>query len=648
MSADYLQQTGVFLAAAVVAVPICARLGLGSVLGYLLAGVAVGPFLLNLAGNTEEIMRIAEFGVVVMLFLVGLEVQPKELWRLKVPVFGLGGLQVIVTAGLLMLSCMLLGVDWRGALAIGLALSLSSTAIVLQSYAERGIQQTEGGQNGFAVLLSQDIMVIIILAVIPMLAVADPSSASAAEEQAGDISQLPGWAQTLISLSVISGVIIGAKFLLRPIFRFVASTGVRELFTATALLIVVGIAVLMGFIGISAALGTFIGGVVLADSEYRHELESDLEPFKGLLLGLFFITVGAAIDFNIIANQPIAIVLMTIGLLVIKAGALYVLAALFGVSKPHRWTLGLSLAQGGEFAFVLISLILSHSVLPTETARMVTVIIALSMAFTPLLFILNDRVIQPRFSGADDQREADDPSGGHGKPVVIAGFGRYGQLAGRMLKANGFNCSILDLDAGAINTLRKHGLEVYYGDAGRHDLLLSAGCSEAKALIIAIDNADRALEIADLARRNFPHLKIIARAQDPRHAFALRQVGVDETVCEAEQGGIGLGEKTLEQLGWGAWRAARASRRFKQHQQETYRQLAESWGDDQATLLVHRSRVQDLEQMLEADDEDRALQVDAAWRTGLVAETLKGSDSQAAAKGYELAACGGELASQTH
>ena len=243
-----------------------------------------------------------------------------------------------------------------------------------------------------------------------MLAVADPSSVSAADEQAGGISQLPGWAQTLISLSVISGVIIGAKFLLRPIFRFVASTGVRELFTATALLIVVGIAVLMGFIGISAALGTFIGGVVLADSEYRHELESDLEPFKGLLLGLFFITVGAAIDFNIIANQPIAIVLMTIGLLVIKAGALYVLAALFGVSKPHRWTLGLSLAQGGEFAFVLISLILSHSVLPTETARMVTVIIALSMAFTPLLFILNDRVIQPRFSGADDQREADDPA----------------------------------------------------------------------------------------------------------------------------------------------------------------------------------------------------------------------------------------------
>ena len=625
MAADYLQQTGVFLAAAVVAVPICARLGLGSVLGYLLAGVVVGPSILNLVGNTEQIMHIAEFGVVVMLFLVGLELQPRELWRLKVPVFGLGGLQVVITAGLITLSCLLFGLDWRGSLAIGLALSLSSTAIVLQSYSERGLQQGEGGQMGFATLLFQDIAVIPILAILPMLAIAEPGSPSASEGHGGGLASLPGWAQTMISLSVIAGVIIGAKFLLRPVFRIVASTGIRELFTATALLVVVGIAVLMGLIGISAALGTFIGGVVLADSEYRHELESDLEPFKGLLLGLFFITVGAAIDLNLLAENPVLIISLVLGLIAVKALVLLGLTRLFGISAPHRWTVGLSLAQGGEFAFVLMSVILAHGVLATETARLITVIVALSMALTPLLFIINDRFIQSRFSGTDEGHEADDPSAGHGKPVVIAGFGRYGQLAGRMLKANGFPCSILDLDPDAINTLRKHGLEVYYGDAARQDLLESAGCSAAKVLIIAVDNPERSLDIAHVAKRHFPGLKIIARAQGPRHAFNLRQAGVDETVCEAEQGGIGLGEKTLEQLGWGAWRAARASRRFKQHQQETYRQLAESWGDDKAMLNVQRSRVQDLDRMLDVDDDDKALQVDAAWRTGLVAETLKGS-----------------------
>jgi glutathione-regulated potassium-efflux system protein KefB len=457
MAADYLQQAGVFLAAAVVAVPICARLGLGSVLGYLVAGVVVGPMLLNLAGDTGQIRPVAEFGVVVMLFLVGLEVRPKELWRLRGPVFGLGGLQILLTAIVGTGFLMALGLGWQSALAISLAFSVSSTAIVLQSLAERGLQQSESGQNSFAVLLFQDIAVIPILALLPLLAVSEAPVAAAADDVKG-FAALPIWAQAPISLAVIAGIIVGARFLLRPIFRVVASTGIREIFTATALFVVVGISVLMGFIDMSPALGAFIGGVVLADSEYRHELESDLDPFKGLLLGLFFITVGAGIDFSLFVAQPISIVVFVVALMAGKAAVIYVLAGLWKVSAPHRWTFSLGLGQAGEFTFVLISLILAHGLLSEESARLATLVAALSMALTPLVYLLNDLFIQPRFSRGDDDQEADDPSAGHGKPVVIAGFGRFGQLAGRMLKANGFDASILDLDPNSIRALRKHGL----------------------------------------------------------------------------------------------------------------------------------------------------------------------------------------------
>ena len=620
MAVEYLQQAAVFLGATVIAVPLFARLGLGSVLGYLAAGVLVGPSLLNLVGNAEQIMHVAEFGVVVMLFLVGLELQPRTLWQMRGPVFGLGGAQVLLSAIAIMLAIMAMGLDWRAALSIGLALALSSTAIVLQSLAERGQSQSFQGQQTFAILLFQDIAVIPILAVLPMLAV---SAAATGHDTGHGFAALPGYAQALISLVVIVGIIIGGRFILRPIFRLVASTGIRELFTATALLIVVGIAVLMGLINLSPALGTFIAGVVLADSEYRHELESDLEPFKGLLLGLFFITVGAGIDFGLLAAAPFTIAGLVVALMLGKAAIIYALAWLKGMAPPHRWSLGLSLGQGGEFAFVLLAVITDLQLIPGDVARTVTVVVALSMALTPLVFIINDKVIQPRFTQAEsDEEEADDPSAGHGKPVIIAGFGRFGQLAGRMLKANGIAASILDYDADSITTLRKHGLEVYYGDAARHDLLHTAGAEVAKVLVVAIDDPDRSVFITEQAKKHFPHLQVIVRAHDPLHTRDLEQAGADITVCEAEAGGIGLGEATLRALGWGSWRAARAGRRFRKHQAETHRQLREHLDNAECSVSIHRMRVADLDHLLEFDQQEQIEDVDAAWRTGLVPSTL--------------------------
>ena len=456
---------------------------------------------------------------------------------------------------------------------------------------------------------------------LPLLGGAASGGGHGDEYHTSFFSQLPVYAKTPIILAVIATIIYGGRRLLRPVFRVVAATGLRELFTATALLVVVGIAVLMSFIDLSPALGTFIGGVVLADNEFRHELESDLEPFKGLLLGLFFITVGAGIDFALFAGAPVTVLGLVLLLMISKTAIVFAIASWWKISLPHRWTLSLSLGQAGEFGFVLMAAIVGQHLLPTETARFVTLIIALSMALTPLLFVLNDQVIQPRFSGIGDSKEMDDPSGGHGKPVVIAGFGRFGQLAGRMLMANGFNSSILDLDVDNIETLRKHGLEVYYGDAERHDLLAIAGCETAKVLIIAVDDADKSIEIAELAMRHFPNLKIIARASDPRHGYALLQMNVEGIICEAEHGGIGLGKAALIALGFSPWRAERAARKFRKHQQETHRQLFEVWEDESASLLVQRQRVGDLETMLELDDAETERAVDKAWQTGLLSES---------------------------
>ena len=481
---DLLLGAFVYLAAAVIAAPIATRLGLGSVLGYLVAGMVIGPSVMGLVGREgADVMHFAEFGVVVMLFLVGLELQPSKLWALRRPIIGLGGLQVTVTAAAIAAGAWALGFSWQASVTTGLILAMSSTAIVLQSLNERGLLKTASGQSCFSVLLFQDIAVIPILAFLPLLAVAKPHDA----HDATLIGDLPGWAQTLAVLAAVAIIVLAGRFLTRPLFRLVADTGIREVFVGLALVMVVGIALLMQQVGLSAALGTFLAGVVLAESEYRHELEMDLEPFKGLLLAVFFIAVGAGIDFSLLLNQPLLILGLVLGFILIKLAVLFLLARLFAMGGPDASRFSFALAQGGEFAFVLISFAAGLALLDPAQSGLLVAVVALSMAAAPLLMIFDQRVMQPLFEGKAETR-ASDTIEETGTKVIIAGHGRFGMTVGRMLQASGIRAVVLDHDAEQIEALRKFGYKVYYGDASRHDLLEAAGAAEAQALVIAIDD----------------------------------------------------------------------------------------------------------------------------------------------------------------
>jgi CPA2 family monovalent cation:H+ antiporter-2/glutathione-regulated potassium-efflux system protein KefB len=474
-----LVQAFVYLAAAVIAVPIAQRLGLGSVLGYLLAGVAIGPFALGLLGTGgQDVMHFAEFGVVMMLFVIGLELQPALLWRLRGPILGLGGLQVLVSTAVLAAAAIALGLPARGALAVGMTLSLSSTAIVLQTLNERGVLGTAGGQSAFAVLLFQDIAVIPMLAIFPLLA--EPGAVVSAADAHGEmvVSHLPAWGQTLAVLAAVGLVVAGGRFVLGPVLHQIARTRLREIFTAATLLLVVGIAILMSAVGLSPALGTFLAGVVLANSEFRHELESDIDPFKGLLLGLFFIAVGASIDFGLILEQPLVIIGLVAGIIATKLAVLLVLGRAFRLGVDQALLLAFALPQVGEFAFVLFSFADQQGVLaPTMTGPLVAAV-ALSMAVTPLLLLVNERLIQPRTgTRVAPARQADVVD--EGGTVLIAGFGSFGATVGRLLRASGVHTTVLDIDSDRVDLLRRMGLTVYYGDATRHDLLHAAGAARA-------------------------------------------------------------------------------------------------------------------------------------------------------------------------
>ena len=589
MTTSFLFLATLFLGAAVIIVPLFQRLGLGSVLGYLVAGVAIAPMLRWLGADAVQISHIAEFGVVMMLFLVGLELEPKKLWRLRVPIVGIGGAQVLITAAAMWGLGQVFGLDWRMALALGLALALSSTAIVLQTLNEKGEMATPSGQNTFSVLLFQDIAVIPILAVLPFLAHpggfglagGDGHGASegmghdgtgqnagghgaghGGEEAIFDLTQnLSAWGQAGVSIAVILAIIFGGRYAIRPLFRVVARTHIRELFTAVALLIVVGIAFLMGAIGLSAALGTFIAGVVLADSEYRHELESDIEPFKGLLLGLFFITVGAQINFNTLFSEPLVIFGLLAGLVVLKAVIIFGLATVARLDLSSRFTMALLLAQGGEFAFVLFGFMIAEDVLPRELTDRFTLVVALSMLLTPMLVIFNERVLQP-VSQARSNPSADDVYD-EGNPVIIAGFGRVGTIIIRMLQGLGVSATVLDHDPDQIDLMRRFGHRAFYGDASRLDLLESAGAGSARVLIVAIDNSEKTLEIVELARRHFPHLRIVARARERRDAMTLLKAGADEVVRETFEGAVQMSRRALEFLGTRPFAARQAAKRFE-------------------------------------------------------------------------------------
>lgn len=592
----------IYLVAAIVAVPIAKRLGLGSVLGYLLAGILIGPFALALVGDQTDVMHFAEFGVVMMLFLVGLELQPSRLWKLKNSIIGLGGLQVVLTSVVFfVIGYYGLGLRWQTALAIGLMLSLSSTAIVLQTLTEKGWIKQDAGQNGFSVLLFQDIAVIPILALLPLLAFSE--SLTVATDQSNLIAHYPVYGQVLISFLVIAAIIFAGRYISAPLFRYIAETRLRELFTLLALLLVIAIAVIMQKIGLSPALGTFLAGVVLADNEFRHELEVDIEPFKGLLLGLFFITVGASIDFPLLLDNLALVIMLVAGLILVKALVLYVLAVLFKMKSKQKLLFTLALAQGGEFAFVLLSLTTTLHILTPEQNKITTLVVAISMLMAPLLLIVYDKYFNkdPQANQAYDQPEQMEAT----KNVIIAGYGRFGQIIGRLLTAQGYHLSIMDHSSGQIDLVRRFGNKVFYGDAANRDLLAAAGANEAKLLVIAIDDADKILTIAELAKKHYPQLKIVARAIDRRHAYQLLHMGVTSFKRETFDSAINLGVEALTLLGNSRDDAERAGKLFSAHDEESLHKLAHLWGDDRSYGIAVKQRLEDLKQVLTDDKQQQ-------------------------------------------
>ncbi|WP_289156727.1 monovalent cation:proton antiporter-2 (CPA2) family protein [uncultured Pseudoalteromonas sp.] len=588
----------IYLAAAIVAVPIAKRVGLGSVLGYLIAGILIGPYALGIVGDQTDVMHFAEFGVVMMLFLVGLELQPARLWKLRHSILGLGGLQVVLTAAAIFAFCYwVFTMHWQTALAIGLMLALSSTAIVLQSLEEKGWLKQEAGQNAFSVLLFQDIAIIPILALLPLLAFAPQSSSKEISDSI--IASWPVWQQVGVSVAVIAAIIAGGKYVSAPLFRYIAQTHMREIFTIFALFLVVAIALVMQSIGLSPALGTFLAGVVLAESEFRHELEADIEPFKGLLLGLFFITVGASINFELLANEFTTVIALVALLIVVKACILFALAITFNISKKQRLLFALALAQGGEFAFVLLSVTTTLSILTPEQTSLVTLVVAVSMLVAPLLLMAYEQLQKRTSNSAPEFDKPEQISSA--KHVIIAGYGRFGQIMGRLLHAQGYEITVLDHSPSQIELLRRFGNTVFYGDAARQKLLEAAGAHTVQMLIVAIDDADKTLEIIKLAHKNYPQLKIVARAIDRRHAYQLLNLKVDAFNRETVDSAINLAVDALELLGNNKEDAQRAGKLFRDHDRAAVLQLAKLWGDDASYGVAVRQRMEDLKQVLQQD-----------------------------------------------
>lgn len=584
---DILLLTFLFMLAGIIAVPVASRLGLGSVLGYLIAGIALSPLLHQLGVDITSIQHFAEFGVVMMLFLIGLELEPRMLWNMKSKLLGLGGLQLVFTTLGVMAIAMFLGQPWSIALAVGMVFALSSTAIVLQTMSEKGLMKSDGGQSSFSVLLFQDIAVIPMLAFIPLLALpelldlthVDAAAQSGGDHQAGTdlLASLPGWQRGMVTATAIATVVIGGNYLTRPVFRFIAQAQLRELFTAAALMIVIGIALLMMLVGLSPALGTFLAGVVLANSEYRHELESDIQPFKGLLLGLFFITVGASINFSLLSENFIALLAMTLGLMLLKSLVLLGLTVVFNIKGADRWLFSLSLAQAGEFGFVLLSFTVASSVIPPSLAENLLLVVALSMLFTPALFILYDKLIAPRFLNAQGMSPDEIDKQG---TVIIAGVGRFGGVINRILLGAGHRTVVLDHHAEHLERLRVFGLKVFYGDATRPDLLHAAGIDEASMLVVAIDDREQSLQLVRYVTKHHPHVCVVARALDRHHVYELWAAGSREIIRDTFDSAVRAGRTALESLGHHAYDAERYTRNYVMSDRSALRELADLYDTD--------------------------------------------------------------------
>ncbi|MCB0284288.1 MAG: cation:proton antiporter [Calditrichae bacterium] len=608
-------QAFVYLAAAVISVPVAKKLGLGSVLGYLLAGVIIGPFVLGLIGEEgQDVMHFAEFGVVMMLFLIGLELQPALLWKLRNSILGMGGSQVLFTGLIIMGVAFIFNIPWQTGLALGLTLSLSSTAIVLQTLNEKGQMKTTAGQNAFSVLLFQDIAVIPILAFFPLLAVSSTSAANTGDTHHAVtwIDGLPIWGQTLVVLLVVGLIVVVGRYLISPAFRLIALTRLRELFTAASLLLVIGIAILMTKVGLSPALGTFLAGVVLAQSEYRHELETDVEPFKGLLLGLFFIAVGASIDFNLITSEPLLIAELVAALIFIKFIVLFIIGRFFKMGLDSNLLFSFALAQGGEFAFVLFSFAVQNNVIGENIANPMIAVVAVTMALTPLLMLINEKLVQP-FFGTKESESPEADSIDEKNKVIIAGFGRFGSTIGRFLQANGVMATYLDIDPDNVDLLRKMGLKVFYGDASRVDLLQAAGAEDADMLIIAVDSPDKTLEIVETAQKNFPGIKIMARSYSWDDSYELLNIGINDIYRETLDSALQMGVDALCKMGYRKYQTHRAAKTFRKHDERFLRELAEMRHDKKQLISGARQRIAALESAMQTEIDKIGRDKDLGW-----------------------------------
>lgn len=606
----------VFAATAIVLVPLAKVAGLGAVIGYLAAGVLIGPYALKMVTDPETILHFSEFGVVLMLFLIGLELQPRELWAMRSRLIGLGGSQMGATALLIGGACYWLGLPWQSAVVVGLALALSSTAIVLQIMGERGIMRGEVGRSGFSVLLLQDIAVIPIIAVIPFLALPEMAGhlgavADAAHTEPSGLEGDPGWLAALKFVGVFGGMVLAGRYILQPVMRFIAGTGIREIFTAFALFLVVGAALLMEYLSLSHALGAFIAGVLLASSEYRHELESDLAPFKGLLLGLFFMSVGMSIEFSVLLGAPLMIIGMMIGLVAVKFGVLVVLATVFKMNMSNRLLFAILLAQGGEFAFVLLQFALGAGAISPQVADPLNVTVALSMVMTPLLVLAFDKLIAPRLLTSDDPGVPD--MGETGQKVLVLGYGRFGQIVARLLHAQGFETTLVDHDPAQIEFVKRFGFKVFYGDVGRLDLLEAAGAKDAKAMVIAINEPEKSKLIVELAQRHFPRTKLYVRAMGRGHAYDLIEAGVDGFERDLFHSSIHLGVKVLIGLGYPAHRAWRIAKAFSRYDEKFMRDSAKLRNDDEAFMSFMRESQILLDAVMRADEESAQGDRPSGW-----------------------------------
>ena len=593
-SHGFLFNLVVYLSAAVIAVPLFARIGLGSVLGYLAAGVCIGPWGLGLIKNVGDILHFSEIGVVLLLFLIGLELEPRKLWTMRRPILGVGGTQVLVTAGLLFPLGVWLGLRWQTALVAALGLALSSTAIALQSLKEKNLLNTPAGRTGFSVLLFQDIAVIPIIALIPLLGF----GAQAAGDGGGNQS-------ALMIIGVIGAILVVGRFFLRHIFAFVAATRLREVFTALSLLLVSGIAAIMDMLGISMALGAFLAGVLLANSEYRHALESDIEPFKGLLLGLFFISVGMSVNFGLLLENPLLIFALTAALVALKAAVLFVIARASGIGAHQRGVFSFTLAQGGEFGFVLFGFAVTAGAMEVQVANQLTLAVALSMASTPLLLIVDEKLIAPRFFragliGGDGEGDMDDIADNQ-NPVIIVGFGRFGQVVGRMLMANKITPTLIDNNPEQLERVRRFGYKSYYGDALRLDVLRSAGAAQAKLIVLSMADRETINQAIELIRREFPNLKIFARAYDRGHAMHLIDNRVDGFSRETFASALELAKDALMEFGFTAWQAQRLSETFRQFDIDTLQQQVAVRHDEKALISIARTARTNIEETFAAD-----------------------------------------------